>query len=128
MISKIFLAFITLSIGAIGIVYLYDPNILLVRYDLETGSPGMDNMLRATYGGLFLGSAFIFLVGILVPSRRRDALIFVAIFMGGNAIGRTASMVTVGAPPDAIMPLLFFEIVATVMAIVLAMRSSKKPG
>lgn len=126
MVSKLFLAFIALSIGAIGILYLYDPNILLARYDLETGKPGMDNMLRATYGGLFLTSTFIFLMGIFVPSRRRDALIFVAIFMSGNAIGRIASMVTVGAPPSSIIPLLYFEVAATVMAIALALTSSDK--
>ncbi len=128
MISRLFLGFIALSIGSIGIVYLYDPNLLLARYDLAADSAGMDNMLRATYGGLFLASALIFLLGILVEARRRDALAFVAIFMTGAAIGRIASILAVGAPPATIMPLLWFEIAASMIALVLYFRSSAAPS
>ena len=100
MMSRLFLGFIALSIGSIGILYLYDPDLLLARYDLVTGRAGMDNMLRSTYGGLFLASAAIFALGIFVSNRRRDALAFVAIFMTGAAIGRIASILAVGAPPS----------------------------
>lgn len=123
MISRLFLAFIALSIGMIGILYLYDPNLLLARYDLATGSTGMDNMLRSTYGGLFLASALIFLLGVFVADRRRDALAFVAIFMTGAGLGRIASILAVGTPPSAIMPLLYFEIAATVIAVALYLRT-----
>ena len=125
MMARIFLGFIALSIGMIGVLYLYDPNLLLARYDLATGSPGMDNMLRSTYGGLFLTSAFIFALGIFINARRRDALAFVVIFMTGAALGRIASMIAVGSPPDAIMPLLYFEIAATLIAIVLFARTPR---
>nr|WP_070961293.1 DUF4345 family protein [Hyphomonas sp. Mor2] len=124
MISRIFLGFIALSIGSIGILYLYDPDLLLARYDLAAGSAGMDNMLRSTYGGVFLMSAMIFLLGVFVEARRRDALAFVAIFMTGAAIGRIASILAVGAPPSTIMPLLYFEIAATVIALALYFRTS----
>ena len=123
MIARIFLGFITLSIGLIGILYLYDPNLLLARYDLATGSAGMDNMLRSTYGGLFLASALIFALGVFVEARRRDALAFVAIFMTGAAVGRIVSILAVGSPPATIMPLLYFEIAATIIAIALYLRA-----
>ena len=123
MISRIFLGFIALSIGAIGILYLYDPNLLLARYDLSADSAGMDNMLRSTYGGLFLASSLIFALGIFIESRRRDALAFVAIFMTGAALGRIVSIFAAGSPPAAIMPLLYFEIAATVIAIALYLTS-----
>ena len=122
MITRIFLALIALSIGTIGILYLYDPNILLARYELSAGSAGMDNMLRSTYGGLFLGSAFIFIAGVVLPSRQRDALIFVVIFMAGSALGRIMSMVAIGAPPSTIMPLLYLEITAALIAVALLAR------
>ncbi|MEL7453497.1 MAG: DUF4345 domain-containing protein [Pseudomonadota bacterium] len=125
MISRLFLGFIALSIGAIGILYLFDPNLLLARYDLVTGSAGMDNMLRSTYGGLFLASAAIFAMGVFVARRRRDALAFVAIFMTGAALGRIASILAVGAPPSTIMPLLYFEIAATLIAVALFVRSPR---
>ncbi|MEM7459844.1 MAG: DUF4345 domain-containing protein [Pseudomonadota bacterium] len=119
MYSRIFLAFNAIAIGAIGLAYLYDPNLLLARYDLQTGSAGMDNMLRSSYGGIFLMSAFVFLFGAISETRRKDALLFVAIFMFGAAIGRVASIAAVGAPPSAIMPLLYFEIVMVVIALAL---------
>ena len=119
MISRIFLAFNALAIGAIGLTYLYDPNLLLARYDLQTGSAGMDNMLRSTYGGIFLVSAAVFLFGAISDKRRRDAILFVAIFMFGAAIGRVASIVAVGTPPSSILPLLYFEIIMVMVALVL---------
>ena len=124
MISRLFLAFNALAIGSIGLIYLYDPNILLARYDLQTGSVSMDNMLRSTYGGLFLLSAAIFCVGIFKRSRRRDSLTFVAIFMMGAAIGRIASIIAVGVPHATIMPLLYFEIIMSVLAVLLWVKSN----
>ncbi len=125
MASRIFLAFNAIAIGLIGILYLYDPNLLLARYDLETGSVGMDNMLRSAYGGIFLGAAAVFLMGVLRQERRRDALGFVAIFMSGAAIGRVASIMATGMPPETIMPLLYFEIAATLIALTLYVRSAQ---
>ncbi len=125
MIERIFLGFIAFSIGTIGILYLYDPNLLLARYDLATGSAGMDSMLRSTYGGLFLASSLVFAAGVFVADRRRDALAFVAIFMTGAGLGRIVSIFAVGSPPSTIMPLLYFEIVASVIAIALYFRAPR---
>ena len=127
MTARIFLAFNALAIGTIGVLYLIDPNILLGRYGLETGSAGMDNMLRATYGGLFLASSSLFLAGIFMPSRRRDAIGFVILFMTGTALGRLASMISVGAPPDSIMPLLYFELIVCGLGIFLYSRAASAP-
>lgn len=123
MIAKIYLALNAISIGLIGLLYLYDPNLLLARYDLETGSAGMDNMLRSTYGGVFIGAAGIFLLGLLSPKRRRDAIGFAVIFMAGSAAGRLASIASVGAPPASIMPLLYYECAAAVIGLILYLRS-----
>lgn len=127
MIARIFLGLIAFSIGMVGVLYLYDPNLLLARYNLATGSAGMDNMLRSAYGGLFLTSSMIFGLGVFVEGRRRDALAFVTIFMTGAALGRMASILAVGPPPSAIMPLLYFEIAATLIAVTLYVRTTK-PG
>lgn len=124
MIVRFFLGLMALSIGSIGLLYLYDPNLLLARYDLMAGSAGMDNMLRSAYGGLFLTCSLVFLLGVFSEARRRDALAFVAIFMTGAAIGRIASILAVGSPPSTIMPLLYFEIAATAIALVLYFRKT----
>ena len=122
--SRIFLALNAVAIGSIGVFYLIDPNLLLARYDLATGSAGMDSMLRATYGGLFLVSAGLFALGVFNTNRRRDALAFVGLFMGGAALGRIVSFLAVGAPPSTIMPLLYFELVMMVIAATLYLRSA----
>ncbi|MCR9194738.1 MAG: DUF4345 domain-containing protein [Hyphomonas sp.] len=124
MIVRFFLGLMALSIGSIGLLYLCDPNLLLARYDLMAGSAGMDNMLRSAYGGLFLTCSLVFLLGVFSEARRRDALAFVAIFMTGAAIGRIASILAVGSPPSTIMPLLYFEIAATAIALVLYFRKT----
>ncbi|MEM1390724.1 MAG: DUF4345 domain-containing protein [Pseudomonadota bacterium] len=123
MVARVFLAFNAIAIGSIGILYLYDPNLLLSRYDLVTGSAGMDSMLRSAYGGVFLACAAIFALGIVVEHRRRDVLAVVAIFMTGAALGRIASIAIEGMPPATIMPLLYFEIVMAVLAGILFART-----
>ncbi len=123
MLSRIYLLFNAVGIGAIGLLYLYDPNLLLARYSLETGSAGMDNMVRSAYGGVYLACAFVFLLGALQIKRRRDAVGFSALFMTGAAIGRVASIGAAGAPPATIMPLLYFEIGAALIGIILFLIS-----
>lgn len=105
MLTKIYLGLNTVILGLIGLGYLFNPNLLLARYGLETGSVGMDNMLRATYGGVSLGLAALFLIGLLRPARRRDMVGLVTIIMGSFAIGRIASMIMAGTPPSSIMGL-----------------------
>ena len=123
MFTKSFLILNALIIGSVGVAYLIDPNLLLARYGLETGSTGMDNMLRATYGGLYLACAAIFLLGVISAARQRDSVAFVGIFMTGAAIGRMVSIVAAGSPPASIMPLLYVEIVLAIVATALFMRS-----
>ena len=126
MISRIFLGLNAIAIGSIGVLYLIDPNLLLARYDLEAGSAGMDNMLRSAYGGVFLISAGVFLLGVFSQHRRRDSLAFVALFMTGAALGRLASLLGVGMPPASIMPLLYYECLVAALAIGLYLRSPRQ--
>lgn len=123
MIAKIFLSLNALIIGGVALTYLIDPNLLLARYGLETGSAGMDNMLRATYGGLYLACAAIFALGVVFVARLRDSVAFVGIFMTGAAIGRIVSIAAAGSPPESIMPLLYVEIFMAIVAAVLLFRT-----
>ena len=125
MFVRIFLIVNFVCIGLIGLAYLYDPNLLLSQYGLETGSIGIDNMLRSTYGGVFLSVSLIFLIGVLNNKRRQDALFVAALFMGGLAIGRLTSIALVGTPPTAMMLLLYYECAAVLIAFVLYSRSTQ---
>lgn len=128
MITRLYLAFNAIGIGLIGLAYLYDPNMLLALYGLEAGSAGMDNMLRAAYGGVFAASALVFSIGIFQPARRRDAVGFTVLFMTGAAIGRLASIIAAGAPPAMILSLLAFECVSAAIGFALYVRSPNAPA
>jgi len=123
MMSRGFLWFNAVVIGAIGLAYLYDPNLLLRQYGLSVQDPGLDNMMRATYGGVFVGVAVIFGIGAVHPSRQKDALMLAALFFGGLALGRVASMIDVGLPPSGLLPLLGYEVIAAGLALVLGRRA-----
>jgi len=125
MLSQIYLAFNAVGIGLIGLAYLYDPNLLLARYGLEAGSAGMDSMMRASYGGIFLACAVAFTLGALQPGRRQDAVGLVVLFMAGAALGRLLSLAVAGQPPATIMPLLYFECIAALIGIILYIRSGR---
>ena len=103
MLARFFLGFNAVAIGVIGFAYLYDPNLLLARYELETGGPAMDNMLRAVYGGLFLAVAGLFTFGAFRQERRRDVLILATLFFAAQSVGRVASISMAGSPPSTVM-------------------------
>ncbi len=111
-------------IGAIGLAYLVDPNLLLANYGLVAGEPGMDNLLRGTYGGLFIAMASLFALGAFRQARRRDALGLLALFMGGLAVGRVASLALAGAPDPSMHMLLGYEATAFVITIFLYRRTA----
>ncbi len=122
LLARIVLILNSTLIGLIGLAYLYDPNLLLANYGLSADSPGMDNMLRSTYGGLFLAMAGVFALGAVSASRLSDGLALLALFMGGLALGRLASLAMAGAPDPSINTLLAYEAVAAAIALFLSRR------
>jgi len=111
-------------IGLIGLAYLYDPNLLLANYGLSADSPGMDNMLRSSYGGLFAAIAVLFALGAVNGSRTSDSLALLALFMGGLAVGRIASIALAGAPDPSMYTLLGYEAAVSVFALFLYRRTA----
>ncbi len=120
LVASAFLLLNSTVIGLIGAAYLYDPNLLLANYGLSVDNPGMDNMLRSSYGGLFFALAPLFALGAVKKTRRADALILVSLFMGGLAVGRIASLLLAGAPDPSMYSLLAYEAVACVIALFLS--------
>ncbi len=122
LVSRIFLLFMALGLGAVGINYLIDPNILLARYDLAVTEPDMDNMLRSAYGGFFLAAAIYILLGALKPGRTQDAVGLASLLMAGAALGRLISIAAVGEAHVMINALLAFEIVSVLAGAFLYVR------
>ncbi len=122
--ARLILILNAVVIGAIGLAYLVDPNLLLVNYGLVAGEPGMDNLLRGTYGGLFIAMAALFALGAVRQARQRDALGLLALFMGGLAAGRVASLALAGAPDPSMHMLLGYEVTAFIIAMFLYRRTA----
>lgn len=125
MIGRIFLGFNAIVIGLIGLAYLYDPNLLLARYGLETGGAAMDNMLRAVYGGLFVGIAALLALGVVKADRLRDMLGLATIFFASQAIGRIASVALAGSPASTVLGLLYYELAATAIGLLLFLKQPR---
>ena len=115
--ARLILGLNAIVICLIGFIYLYDPNILLRNYGLSVSDPSMDNMLRSTYGGLFLAMASLFGLGAISTARRAHSLELLSLFMGGLALGRIASLLMAGTPDPSILSLLAYEATASLVAI-----------
>jgi nitrate reductase gamma subunit len=72
-----FIAFILLSaalgIGAIGVGYMLVPDWMYSLYGIGIESVNEANMVRGAYGGLFVASAVLFLLGALQAQFTRPA-------------------------------------------------------
>ncbi len=123
--SRTVLVLNSIVIGLIGVAYLYDPNLLLANYGLSADGAGMDNMLRSSYGGLFVAMAGIFALGSFSKVRMNDALVLLALFMGGLAFGRIASLVMAGLPDPSIFTLLGYEAIVCLIAFILVRRNAR---
>lgn len=113
-IQRYFLLFTGLTLGAIGLSYCIDPNLLLSRYELLVSGASDDNMYRGAYGGLFITMGIAIAFGFKAHAFRDTATLIVLLFMGGFAIGRIASIAAVGLPHAQITSLLVFEVIASV--------------
>lgn len=114
--ASLILVFNAAVIGLVGFAYLLDPNFLLGNYGLMVTEPGMDNMLRASYGGVFVILAGLWAWGGLQKSRRTDMLALLSLLMGSLALGRIVSLLAVGQPGDAINMLLGYELFVCLLA------------
>ena len=75
-------------------------------------------------GGLFLAMAGVFALGAVNALRTSDALVLLALFMGGLALGRIASLALAGAPDPSMHMLLGYEATAAAIAFFLYRRTA----
>lgn len=101
-------------LASIGFAYCIDPNLLLARYNISVTGVSEDNMYRGAYGGLFITLGIAIGFGFIKDSFRGTATLLALLFMGGFALGRIASVATLGMPHQQITSLLIFEAVLTV--------------
>lgn len=91
MITRIFLLITALMFIAFGFWSITDPEGMTRQLGVTIGGTSGIFEMRGIYGGVSLGAAALCLLGGLKTRFEFAALCFVATYMGGYIVGRTAS-------------------------------------
>ena len=81
-----------------GVLHLFAPQMMMQAANIALTSANHHHVIRAAYGGAYIGIAALFLAGALWPAQRSASLISVAILFCGFAIGRLYSIAVDGLP------------------------------
>lgn len=107
----------------IGALHLVAPQMMMDAPKIQLTSTNHLHIIRAAYGGAYLGIATLFLLGLIRPEHRQTSLMSVAILFYGFAFGRLYSILADGLPVALYLAVLTFEVAFATLA-VLAMRRS----
>lgn len=101
----------------VGALHLLAPQMMMNEPKIELTSVNHFHVIRAAYGGGFLGIAALFLLGAFKPEYSRLSLMAVAVLFFGFAFGRLFSMVVDGPPVGRYFGVLATELVFAVLAV-----------
>lgn len=105
----------------VGALHLINPQMMMTEPGIVLSSVNHFHVVRAAYGGAYLGIAALFLSGALGWMGARPALQAVLLLFGGFALGRLVSIVVDGLPVPLYLGVLGAELFFAVCA-VLALR------
>lgn len=108
----------------VGALHLLNPQMMMREPGIELSTVNHLHVIRAAYGGAYLGIAALFLGGALGRLDARFALQSVVLLFGGFAVGRVLSIVADGMPVPLYLGVLSAELFFVVCA-VLALRSPR---
>ncbi len=108
----------------VGGLHLFNPQMMMNTPAIELSTVNHLHIIRAAYGGAYLGIACLFLLGALGRIDRRFALMSVLILFTGFALGRLFSMAVDGPPVDLYFRVLGVELFFAVCAF-LALKKDK---
>ena len=116
------LAVAGLMMVVIGVLHLFAPQMMMATPGIELTSTNHFHVVRAAYGGAYIGIGVLFLAGLLRESLRRSSLLAVAVIFSGFALGRLVSIVLDGTPVALYLAVLAFELACAVLALLAARR------
>ena len=96
LITKIFLILVALPTLMVGIQAFFDPQAIMDNVDVILGNPSGKSSTRAIYGGMHLMFGAYFIYGAF--KAQREALLILALYATGFAIGRFYSLAVDGSP------------------------------
>lgn len=102
----------------VGGLHLVAPQMMMATPGIELTSVNHHHIIRAAYGGAYLGIAALFLSGLVRPAQRGFALLAVAMLFGGFAFGRLVSLALDGVPVALYLAVLAFEMTFAALALV----------
>ncbi len=108
----------------VGALHLFAPQMMMNEPGIELTTINHVHIIRAGYGGAFLGMASLFLLGVVKPDFTRFSLVAIVILFSGFALGRLFSIAVDGWPVTRYLGVLAVEVCFAVMAM-LSLRKSK---
>lgn len=100
----------------VGALHLIAPQMMMDVPKIVLSSTNHLHVIRAAYGGAYLGIAALFLLGAVRPEHQRSSLLAVAILFAGFAFGRLVSIALDGVPVTLYLAVMAFEVVFTALA------------
>lgn len=100
----------------VGALHLVAPQMMMEAPAIQLTTVNHRHVIRAAYGGAYLGIAALFFLGLLRDHLRAFALLSVAVLFGGFAFGRLVSIALDGMPVGLYLGVLAFETIFAVLA------------
>lgn len=107
-----------------GVLYLIAPQMMLDVPAIQLHSVNEFHLVRAAYGGGFLGLAALFGAGVRFRSLETSSLLAIATVLSGFALGRLYSIAVDGIPTPLFLVVLGFEVLFAALAAVALRRST----
>jgi drug/metabolite transporter superfamily protein YnfA len=101
----------------VGALHLVAPQMMMQAPHIELTSTNHFHIIRAAYGGAYIGIGVLFLMGLWRAALERFCLIAVATLFCGFAFGRVYSLAVDGVPAALYLAVLAFEATFAVLAI-----------
>lgn len=102
----------------VGALHLVAPQMMMEAPMIELTSANHHHVIRAAYGGAYLGIAALFLLGLANRSLRASSLLAVSVLFSGFALGRLISIALDGLPVGLYLGVLAFEVTFAVLALI----------
>lgn len=99
-----------LTMLVVGAMHLFNPQMMMNTPQIQLSTVNHLHVVRAAYGGAYLGIATLFLMGALGRIPTRMGLLSVLILFGGFAVGRVFSIVVDGLPVSLYLRVLATEV------------------
>lgn len=100
----------------VGLLNLLAPQMMMQAPGIALTSTNHLHVIRAAYGGAYIGIAALFLLGAWRPAHRQTSLLAVLILFSGFAFGRLVSIALDGLPVPLYLGVLSAELCFALLA------------